>query len=102
MEKIKNIPAKGILLFLLTAFLLLPGVTFAQTPEPTTDEQLAAQYYQAGEYDKAVIYYQKLYDKTPISIYYEYYLNCLILTKDYKKAEKTVKKQSSRNPGDIT
>ena len=102
MRKIKNIPAKGILLFLLIAFLSMPGVAFAQPADPTTDEQLAAQYYQAGEYDKAVIYYEKLYDKSPIDIYYEYYLNCLILTKNYKKAEKTVKKQSSRNPGDLT
>jgi tetratricopeptide (TPR) repeat protein len=102
MKKIIHIPVKGILLFLFAALLSLPGVGFAQTADPTTDEQLAAQYYQAGEYDKAVIYYEKLYSKSPIAIYYEYYLNCLILTKDYKKAEKTVKKQSSRNPGDLT
>jgi tetratricopeptide (TPR) repeat protein len=101
MKKTIHIPAKGILLFLLAAFLSMPGVIFAQ-PDPTTDEQLAAQYYQAGEYDKAVIYYEKLYEKSPVSIYYEYYLNCLILTKNYKKAEKTIKKQSTRNPGDLT
>lgn len=102
MKKISHIPAKGILLFLFAAFLSLPGVVFAQTTDPTTDEQLAAQYYQSGEYDKAVIYYEKLYEKSPIKIYYEYYLNCLILTKNYKKAEKTIKKQSARNPGDLT
>jgi tetratricopeptide (TPR) repeat protein len=78
------------------------SIAIAQTPDPTTDEQLAAQYYQSGEYDKAVVYYEKLYDKTPVQIYYQYYLNCLILTKNYKKAEKLVKKQSSRNPGDLT
>lgn len=102
MGQLKNIPAKGILLFMLLAFLAIPGVVFAQPVDPTADEQLAAQYYQTGEYDKAVVYYEKLYNKSPISIYYEYYLNCLILTKDFKKAEKTVKKQSSRNPGDLT
>src|ERR1700755_3335125 len=69
---------------------------------PTTDEQLAVQYYQAGEYDKAVVYYEKLYNKAPIGIYYSYYLNCLIYTKDFKRAEKIVKKQSNRNPGDLT
>lgn len=102
MGQLKNIPAKGILLFILLAFLSIPGVVSAQPVDPTADEQLAAQYYQAGEYDKAVVYYEKLYNKSPISIYYEYYLNCLILTKEFKKAEKTVKKQSSRNPGDLT
>lgn len=101
MKKTIQLPAKGILLFLLAALLSMPGVVFAQ-PDPTTDEQLAAQYYQSGEYDKAVIYYEKLYEKSPISIYYDYYLNCLILTKNYKKAEKTIKKQSSHNPGDLT
>ena len=69
---------------------------------PTTDEQMAAQYYEAGEYDKAIVYYQKLYEKSPINIYYNYYLNCLIFQKDFKNAEKTVKKQGKRNPGELT
>jgi tetratricopeptide (TPR) repeat protein len=102
MKKARHISINCIWLFVLTAFLSMQNVALAQTPDPTADEQLAVQYYQAGEYDKAVIYYEKLYEKSPISIYYEYYLNCLILTKNYKKAEKTVKKQSSRNPGDLT
>lgn len=65
------------------------------------DEQLAAQYYQAGEYDKAVVYYEKLYNKNPIQLYYNYYLNCLIFTKDFKKAEKTVKKQQAKAEWDL-
>lgn len=88
---------------LLTVMLSTGRIALAQNvPDPTTDEQLAAQYYQSGEYDKALIYYEKLYNKSPINIYYNYYLNCLIQTKNYKKAEKIVKKQSSRNPGDLT
>lgn len=65
------------------------------------DEQLAVQYYQAAEYDKAVVYYEKLYTKTPIALYYNYYLNCLIFTKNYKKAEKTVKKQQGKAEWDL-
>lgn len=65
------------------------------------DEQLAVQYYQSGDYDKAVVYYEKLYTKNPIALYYNYYLNCLIFTKNYKKAEKTVKKQQTRNDWDL-
>ena len=93
------------IIFFMTIF--LSGKIYAQvdiTPNdntPTTDEQLAAQYYAAGEYDKAVIYYQKLYEKNPVGIYYNYYLNCLIYTKDFKRAEKTVKKQASKNPYDL-
>jgi tetratricopeptide (TPR) repeat protein len=65
------------------------------------DEQLAVQYYQAGDYDKAVVYYEKLYNKNPIALYYNYYLNCLIYTKNFKKAEKTVKKQQDKNSWDL-
>jgi tetratricopeptide (TPR) repeat protein len=96
--------ALHIFLFLVIIF---PAKIYAQVvidpnnATPTTDEQLAVQYYQAGEYDKAIVYYQKLYEKNPIAIYYNYYLNCLIYTKDFKRAEKTVKKQAGRNPGDL-
>src|SRR5665213_1960075 len=94
-------------IFLLAAIFLSTEI-YAQveiTPDqsqPTTDEQLASQYYEQGEYDKAIVYYEKLYEKTPINIYYNYYLNCLIFTKDFKHAEKIVKKQSNRNPGELT
>jgi tetratricopeptide (TPR) repeat protein len=93
---------------LILTLVLLAGTGFAQittTPnqqqQPSTDEQLAAQYYQSGDFEKASVYYEKLYNKNPIAIYYSYYLNCLIFTKEYKKAEKLVKKQSSRNPVDL-
>jgi tetratricopeptide (TPR) repeat protein len=70
--------------------LLFSSVLCAQNP--TTDEQLAAQYYQNKEYAKAVVYYEKLYDKKPIELYYNYYLSCLLELKEYKDAEKMVKK----------
>jgi len=88
-----------------TLFLLL--IQFKLNAQDTTmaplspDEQLAAQYYQAGEYDKAVVYYEKLYNKNPITLYYSYYLNCLIFTKNFKKAEKTVKKQQAKAEWDL-
>ncbi|MBI3510608.1 MAG: tetratricopeptide repeat protein [Bacteroidetes bacterium] len=93
--------------FLLLIFLFIaPLFVKAQDSIPgknnSTDEQLAAQYYAEGDYEKAEVYYEKLYNRTPINVYYDYYLNCLLYTKDFKKAEKTVKKQSSRNPGDLT
>jgi tetratricopeptide (TPR) repeat protein len=86
---------------LLLFMAILPAMGYAQPEGGSPDEQLAAQYYQAGDYEKAVVYYEKLYSKQPISIYYNYYLNCLLFTKDFRKAEKTVKKQSARNPGDL-
>ncbi|MFQ5335457.1 MAG: tetratricopeptide repeat protein, partial [Flavobacteriales bacterium] len=72
----------------------LTGLT-AQA-QPTTDEQLAAHYFQAGEFDKAMLYYEKLYNKKPGDFYYGYYLKCLMQLEDYKGAEKLIKKQINR------
>ena len=100
---------KKVLQLIPTLVLLIALAGHAQTAgdsiphkDPSTDEQLAAMYYSSGDYDKALVYYEKLYNKTPVTIYYDYYLNCLLYTKNFKKAEKTVKRQSSRFPGDLT
>ena len=61
--------------------------------EKTPDEQLAVQYFQNKEFDKASIYYEKLFNKNPIDFYYNSLLNCFFELKDFKKAEKLVKKQ---------
>lgn len=68
---------------------------FAQV---STDEQLAQQFYQNKEFDKALDYYEKLYNKKSPDQFYSPYLNCLLETKDYKKAEKIVKKQMRNHP----
>ncbi len=66
--------------------------------QPSTDEQLALQFYQNKEFDKALDYYEKLYNKKSPQEFYSPYLNCLLETKDYKKAEKIAKKQIKQNP----
>lgn len=77
----------------LFAVLLLQLKAFAQS---TVDEQLAAQYYQNKEFDKALDYYEKLYKKQ--EGFYPQYLNCLLQLQDFKTAEKTVKKQVKKYP----
>ncbi len=64
--------------------------------QKNTDDQLAMQFYEQKEYDKAVVYLDKLYDKLP-DAYFTYYYKCLLETKDYNKAEKITKKQIKRN-----
>ncbi|MCB0806633.1 MAG: tetratricopeptide repeat protein [Bacteroidales bacterium] len=64
-----------------------------------SDIQLAAQYFRNREYDKAIILYEKLYEEKPNSVYYTYYLYCLIELGEFKDAEKLVKKQIRENPG---
>ena len=66
--------------------------------QQSTDEQLAQQFFQNKEFDKALDYYEKLYNKKSPQQFYTPYLNCLIETKDFKKAEKIVKKQIKQNP----
>src|SRR6218665_229616 len=81
-------------------FLLVFVFTHLQTAaQPTnTDEQLALQFYQNKEFDKALDYYEKLYNKKSPQAFYQPYLNCLLETKDFKKAEKIVRKQIKQFP----
>lgn len=79
-------------------FVLLVNV-FALA-QPTSDQQLAAQYFQSGEYDKAALYYQKLYDKNQTTFYYNYLLRCLTETNEFKDAEKLIKKHMKKQKDD--
>ncbi|MBN2175502.1 MAG: tetratricopeptide repeat protein [Bacteroidales bacterium] len=69
-----------------------------QAEQNQSNEQLASQYFQNKEYDKAAVLYEKLFEKNPGSFYYTYYLFCLIELRDYSKAEKIVKKQIKNFP----
>lgn len=62
------------------------------------DDKLAMQFYEQKQFDKAVIYFEKLYDKQP-DTYFTYYFKCLIETKDYKTAEKNTKRQIKHSDG---
>lgn len=62
-----------------------------------TDEELAAQYFQNKEFDKAVVLYESLYNKKQDYLYYSSYLGCLIELKDFKTAEKIIRKQMKKN-----
>ncbi len=79
-------------------FLLLIVITCRA--QKNNDDKLAMQFYNQKEYDKAVVYFDKLYDKIP-DAYYTYYYKCLIETKDYLKAEKITKKQIKRSEGNV-
>lgn len=86
---------------LLCIFIFLTTLVNVAISQTTTDEQLAAQYFQNGEFDKAADLYEELLDKNPNPFYYNNLLQSLINAKDYKKAEKIVKKRIKQNPTDI-
>ncbi|MDP4267008.1 MAG: tetratricopeptide repeat protein [Bacteroidota bacterium] len=91
MYKTKNRIFK--IIFILLSLLAFTGI-YAQS---NSDDELAAQYYQNKEFDKAVVLYEKMYSVNPLSVY-STYLNCLIELKDYGRAEKVIRKQMKLNP----
>lgn len=82
-----------IFIFLLRSFIL--------SAQSETDIQLAQHYFTNGEFDKATSYYEKLYSSQSTKIYFTRYLECLIQIKDFKTAEKTIKKYISQNKNDM-
>ena len=62
---------------------------------------MAQHYFINGEFDKATSYYEKLYSSQSTKIYFTRYLECLIQIKDFKTAEKTIKKYISQNKNDM-
>ncbi len=80
----------------ITGILLLIGSSL--WAQGTTDEQLAAHYYREGEYDKAAIYYERLYDNQPTEDHYGYYFNCLLALEKWKQAEKLAERQIRLHP----
>lgn len=83
-------------LILLLLFATTPRLLHAQ---PGADEQLAAQYFQQGDYAKAVLYYEKLHRKQPSTYYYEQLLKSYVALNDIDAAEKLVKDQLRRSNG---
>ena len=82
---------------LLLLALLCSSVLYAQ------DEQLARQYLENGEYEKAASLYEKLYKKFPQQEYFlTQYASALIANKDFAKAETEIKKQLKNRSDNLT
>ncbi len=63
------------------------------------DEELAAEFLNNKEYDKAVILYEKLLKKDYSSpYYYQNLLSCYLELKAYEDAEKMIKRQGKKFP----
>ncbi len=80
-----QLPMKFISLFILLAVASLAGAQ---------DEALAKQYYSNGEFDKAVILYEKVYQKKYDDEIYENYFQSLLALKKYDEAQRLSRKQS--------
>ena len=69
--------------------------------QPAANEQLATQYLQNKEYDKAVVYFEKLFNKNGGAVFYNPYLLCLTKLEQFDKAEKLIKKMVKQNPQNL-
>ncbi|MGB0918815.1 MAG: tetratricopeptide repeat protein, partial [Flavobacteriales bacterium] len=85
-------------LSILLLVFLLPLAVLGQTD---TDEQLAAQYFKNGEYDKAEVYYKKLYKRYNDEFFYQYYIDCLLKLESFSEAEKTVSKRIKKEDNPV-
>lgn len=73
-------------------------ITGSLRAQNKSESDLASFYMQKGEYDKAIVLYEKLYNKTPTNNIYQEYLKCLFILDDFDKAEKLIKKQIKKFP----
>ena len=88
---LKTIQLKYLLLFLSLLF-AIPAVS--QSPQ---DRQLADQYLNNSEYEKAALLYEKLMNSDPFGTFPQY-LRCLLAMKNYDDAEKLAKKIIKKQP----
>lgn len=81
--------------------LLTVSALFCQA-QISSEDALALQYYQKGEFDKALNIYQKLFNQSKNKAqYYDSYLNTLIKLKEYNEAEKLTKKMMNAYKGNF-
>ncbi len=67
------------------------------------DAQLAQQYFRDGEYEKAALLYQKLFEQNEQNDYiFERYIECLLATEDFARAEASIKMQIKKMPQNST
>ena len=82
----------------LFALLLL---TSASAYCQVTDDQLANEYFSNGEFEKAELYYEKLFDQIPSNFYFERLYNSYLGQDKVDEAEKLIKKQIRKNPSNL-
>jgi tetratricopeptide (TPR) repeat protein len=83
---------------MLRSLLFVAGmfIAFLSTAQ---DARLAQQYFRDGEYEKASILFEKLYEQSNYNDYYfDRYIEALLALEKYSDCEKVIKKQLKRAP----
>ena len=101
---------RWIFIFLINVAFLLPASAQIDMPpkgkkmdarqkeQVQIDDQLASQYYREQNYEKARDLYEKLYEKTGQTGYFQQFIECLLHLKEYDKAERELKSFAKKNP----
>ncbi len=80
---------------------MIAGPLYSQHDQKTLN-LLAKQAKSNGENEKAIIYYEELYDQTQADFYYKELFDLYLKIEDYKEAEKLIKKRIKRFPSKAT
>lgn len=66
------------------------------------DLQLAMQYFNSKEFDKAEIIFENLYKSRKTIFYFDYYIDCLIEQEKFSVAERKINKEIKQNSDDLS
>ncbi len=77
-------------------------IYFALVLVAQEDMQLAMEYFNAKEFEKAEVLFDKLYKSKKSKFYFDYYLDCLIFQEKFKEAENKIEKEQKSHPDDLT
>ena len=79
-------------------FLFIGLLNSSDSFSQNTDQQMAQYYFDNGEFEKAKLYYEKIFQEQTSSSIYNNYISTLLELNEYKEAEKITKKQIKRQP----
>jgi len=82
---------------LLFCLLFIAGSPLYAQPQDN-DSKLGAHYFSKGEFEKAEIYYEKVYKKYDAQLYFSRYYYCLFYQQKYEECEKLVEKRIKKDP----
>lgn len=85
----------------LLALLVLFITSGGWSQPPDNDVKLASYYYDKGEFEKAEVYYEKLYKDYKSKTYFTRYFMCMFYQQKYDDCEALAEKQIKRDPYDI-
>jgi tetratricopeptide (TPR) repeat protein len=83
-------------------FLILIISSLSLKAQLSSEEALAMQYFQSGDFEKAALLYEKLFNRTKNINFYDPYFNSLLKIKQFNEAEKLSRSLLKSNPGNFT